>query len=106
MSDQQFITECERLLDQIEDALDGCDVDVDMQRTGHVLEIEFDDGATIVVNGQVPMQEIWLASPAGAHHFHKRTGRWTDTRSGEPLAQVLSRHASLRAGRDLLLAVG
>ena len=106
MSEQQFISECEQLLNAIEDALDAVDIDVDFQRTGHVLEIEFDNDSVIVVNGQVPMQEIWLAAPSGAHHFKRDDkGQWIDTRSSENLNAVLSRCVSAQGGQDVILSV-
>ncbi|MGB7184193.1 MAG: iron donor protein CyaY [Burkholderiaceae bacterium] len=106
MSEQQFISECEQLLNAIEDALDGVGIDVDFNRTGHVLEIEFDNSSVIVVNGQVPMRQIWLAAPSGAHHFHKLDGRWVDTRSNEGFNAVLSRCASVQSGQEVIVAVG
>ena len=53
MSEQQFITQCEQLLASIEDALDESELDVDFQRSGHVLEIEFDNGSKIVAQRRV-----------------------------------------------------
>lgn len=106
MSEQQFITECEQLLNTIEDVLDASELDVDFERNGHVLEIEFEDNSKIVVNGQVPMREIWLAAPSGAHHFKKDdSGRWFDTRSAENLSVVLSRAASTQGGQQVMLKV-
>lgn len=106
MSEQQFITECERVLTTIEDALDASELDVDFQRNGHVLEVEFENGSKIVVNGQVPMREVWLAAPSGAHHFKKNDQeRWIDTRSGDNLSAVLSRCASTQSGQQVMLKV-
>jgi len=106
MSEQQFITECEQLLNTIEDVLDASELDIDFERNGHVLEIEFEDRSKIVVNGQVPMREIWLAAPSGAHHFKKDdSGRWVDTRSAENLSVVLSRAASTQSGQQVMLKV-
>ncbi len=105
MSEHQFITECERLLDTIEEALDASELDIDLQRTGHVLEIEFANKTRIVINGQVPMQEIWLAAPSGAHHFRKSASNWIDTRSGDELSAVLSRCASRQSGEEVIVAI-
>ncbi len=106
MSEQQFITQCEQVLSGIEDALDASELDIDFQRSGHVLEIEFDNGSKIVVNGQVPMREIWLAAPSGAHHFRRDdAGRWVDTRSGDYLSQTLSRCASAQSGENVVLKI-
>lgn len=103
MNEQQFISECEQLLNTIEDALDETGIDLDFQRTGHVLEVEFEDESKIVINGQVPMLEMWLAAPSGAHHFKKLDGNWTDTRSSETLGAVLSRCVSTQSGVAVLI---
>lgn len=105
MSEQGFISACERLLDRIEDLLDDADVDADTRRSGHVLEVSFDGAGTVVINGQVPMREIWLAAPSGAHHFRNVSDRWIDTRSGEPLPAVLSRCVSELSGTPVLMQV-
>ena len=105
MSEQSFLSRCERLLEKIEDALDDAGVDAESMRSGHLLEIEFDDGAKIVVNGQAPLQEIWLADRSGGYHFRDRDGRWCDTRSGEDLADVLSRCVSAHCAEPVSLAI-
>ena len=106
MSEQAFLTVCDRLLDAIEDALDAAGVEVDTLRSGHLLEIEFEDGAKIVVNGQAPLQEIWVAARSGGFHFRQRDdGRWCDTRSSEDLAKVLSRCVSEHCPAAVTLAL-
>lgn len=105
MSEQAFLTICEQLLEAIEDALDAAGVDADSLRSGHLLEIEFDDGAKIVVNGQAPLREIWVAARSGGFHFRDVDGRWRDTRSGEDLAQVLSRCVSEHCPAPVTLAL-
>jgi CyaY protein len=106
MSEHDFLGRCEAVLDRIETALDELELDLDCERSGHVLEIVFDDDSRIVISGQVPMREIWLASPAGAHHFREQDEGWVDTRSGERLSLVLSRAVSRQGGRAVELAVG
>jgi len=103
MSEQAFLTRCEQLLDRIEDALEAAGVDAELMRNGHVLDIEFDDGSHIVVNGQAPLQEIWLAARDGAHHYREHDGRWLDTRSGEDLEVVLSKSVGRQAGLPVVL---
>ncbi|MDW8468288.1 MAG: iron donor protein CyaY [Burkholderiales bacterium] len=36
-----------------------------------MLEIEFDDGAKIVVNRHTPAREIWVAARSGGLHFRQ-----------------------------------
>ena len=93
MTEQQFLDECDRVLAAIEDAIVTCDadVDIDTQRSGSVLEVEFENGSKIIVNGNAPVREIWVAARSGGYHFRHGAGGWVDTRSGEPLAACLTR---------------
>ncbi len=93
MTEQQFLDECDRVLGAIEDAIDACDadVDIDTQRSGQVLEIEFDNGSKVIVNGNAPVREIWVAARSGGFHFRHDAGRWIDTRGGEALGDRLTR---------------
>lgn len=103
MTEQQFLDECDRVLNAIEDALDAADIDVDSARTGSVLSIEFDDGSKIIVNGNTPLRELWIAARSGGFHFSKRDGRWLDTRSGDEFFAALSRLVSQQGGAGVVI---
>lgn len=101
MTDQQFQELCERVLRSIEDALDASGADVEASRNGQVLELEFDDGSKIIVNGNGPLREIWVAARAGGFHFRNEDGRWLDTRSGQELSASLSRLIGEQGGASV-----
>ena len=103
MTEQEFLAQCERTLDTIEDAVDACGASIEASRNERVLELEFDDGTKIIVNGNAPVREVWVAAKSGGFHFRHDAGRWVDTRSGEELFASLSRLASLQAGEPVLL---
>lgn len=100
MTEQQFLDQCDRVLTAIEDAIDTCDadVDIDTQRSGQVLEIELDNGSKIIVNGNAPLREIWVAARSGGYHFRNEAGRWLDTRRGDALGERLSQVFSEQCG--------
>lgn len=75
-------------------------VDLDAARTGGLLELRFPGGATIVVNTQPPLRELWLAARQGGYHFRIEGDRWVDTKTGEDFFAVLTRAATEAAGRD------
>ena len=104
MTEQDFLAACDRVLLAIEDAIDRCDCDVQTGRSGQVLELEFDDDSKIIVNGNTPVREIWVAAKAGGFHFRWRDGRWLDSRSGDELFDSLSRLVSGQAGSTVQLA--
>ncbi len=79
-------------------------IDIDSQRTGGLLELEFPDKSKIVLNLQPPLHELWLASRAGGYHFKWQGGRWRDTRDASDFFAVLSREASAQAGQALQFA--
>lgn len=103
MTEAEFLDTCDHVLTAIEDALDLSGIDAETARTGHVLEIEFDDGAALIVNGNAPLREIWVAARSGAFHFRFVDGAWRDTRGSRELFATLSEIASRHAGHPVRL---
>lgn len=104
MSEQDFLQRCDRLLGALEDALDHADLELESSRQGQVLELEFEDRSRMVINGNAPLREIWVASRAGGFHFRLEAGRWMDTRGAGELYACLSRWISEQSGSAVLLA--
>jgi len=107
LSESESLALASEALDQLEAAIeaaaDAADADVEINRTGNVMELEFEDGSKIIVNSQAPMQELWVAAKAGGFHFRHDGGKWLDTRSGAELYAALSGYMSLQAGATLTL---
>ncbi len=111
LSESEFLALAEAELTRIESivevAADEADADIEVNRTGNVLTLEFDDGSKIIINSQAPMQELWVAARAGGFHFRRSDdGRWVDTRSKEELYVALSRYVSQQSDVDVTLAAG
>ena len=104
MTEQDFLAACDRALLAIEDAIDRCGGDVQTGRRGQVLELEFDDDSKIIVNGNTPVREIWVAAKAGGFHFRWHDGQWRDSRSGDELFDSLSRLVSQQSGSPVRLS--
>ena len=109
MSETEFLTLAEAVLDQIQTSLEqqgeATDIDIECSLSGNVLQIEFfDNGSKIIVNTQAPMQEIWVAARAGGFHFRLTDGGWCDTRDSSELFSALSRLASEQAGAALSIS--
>ena len=81
-------------------------IDIDVHRTGGLLEMSFPNGSKIVVNTQPPLQELWMASRAAGQHFRHVDGRWRDTRDGSEFFDALSRQASAQGGKALAFIAG
>ncbi len=106
MTEREFHEQCDRVLRAIEDGVDAAGVDVETSRSGNVLELEFDDGSKVIVNGNAPLQEVWVAARSGGFHFRRDGERWVDTRSGEDLFACLSRVVSQQGGAPVVLEAG
>jgi CyaY protein len=107
LSESEFVALASAALDRLETAVetaaDAADADIEINRTGNVMELEFEDGSKIIVNSQAPMQELWVAARAGGFHFRRDGERWVDTRNGGELYQALSQYLSQQAGTAITL---
>jgi len=90
MSDSDYLARAEAVLAAVERALDYTDADIEFERSGNVLTLEFENGTKIIVNLQPPMQEIWIAAKSGGYHFRFVDGKWRDTRNGTEFFTALS----------------
>ena len=101
MTESEFLALAEAVLTQVEAAVEDGDVDIDCERSGNVLTLEFQDRSKIIVNLQTPMSEIWVAARAGGFHFRAEAGRWLNTRDGAELYAMLSALMSAQAGEPV-----
>ncbi|QYJ86460.1 iron donor protein CyaY [Shewanella mesophila] len=67
--------------DAIENAIDEQDADIDIDASGNVLQLEFQDRSKIVINKQEPLHQIWVATQFGGYHFSYVDEQWLDERS-------------------------
>ena len=65
----------------IELAIDEQDADIDINASGSVLDLAFEDGSKIVINKQEPLHEIWVATRSGGYHFKFDGEQWFDERN-------------------------
>ncbi|HYR05333.1 MAG TPA: iron donor protein CyaY, partial [Gallionella sp.] len=72
-------------LTRIEAAIDDCIGDVECNRSGNVLEIEFDNDQKIIINRHDANQEIWVAAKSGGFHYTWLDGAWHSRRDGSEL---------------------
>ena len=86
LTDTEFIqsvtNELEQLDQAISDAAARMDIDLELNRNGGLLEIEFENRSKIVITSQVAKHEIWVAAKAGGFHFYLNTQqrKWLNTR--------------------------
>ncbi len=87
----EFNETVDALFDRFVETLDNADAVDDVELNQGVLEITCGDGSKIIVNRHAPTQEIWVAAKSGGYHFRREEGGWVDTRSGEALADAMTR---------------
>ena len=83
MNESEFNQLADTALAKIEAATD--DAGVDCNRSGNVLEVEFDNGSKIIINRHDINQEIWVAAKSGGFHFTYKDGAWISQRDGSEL---------------------
>jgi CyaY protein len=102
MNESDFEAHAGRALQALEQALEAGEIDFELKGDG-VLEIEFDDGAKIIVNRHTAAREIWVAARAGGFHFRWDGAAWRDTRNATELFAALSELISAQLGRRVRL---
>ncbi|MFC0402182.1 iron donor protein CyaY [Paraburkholderia rhizosphaerae] len=101
MSDTDYLARAEGVLAAVERALDYTDADIEFERSGNVLTLEFANDTKIIVNLQPPMHEIWIAAKSGGYHFRFVDDAWRDTRNGTEFFSALSDYATQQAGEPV-----
>lgn len=104
MDEAQFEKLAEGALERVESAFEASGLDVDLElKEGGILEVEFADGAKLIINRHRAAREVWVAARSGGFHFRWDGTAWRDTRSGTELLAALSALAAEHAGRPVEL---
>lgn len=90
MTESEFNRLADAALARIETAIENCNGDVECNRSGNVLEIEFSDGQKIIINRHDANQEIWVAAKSGGFHYSWLDGAWRSRRDGSELFDKLA----------------
>ena len=105
MAQPDFDLLAEAALEQIQQALETCGADVDVEaKADGVIELEFDDSSRMIINRHRAAGEIWVAARAGGFHFRWDGSAWRDTREGTELFVALSKLVSAQGGTPVVLA--
>lgn len=108
MDDRQYQEQCAKTLARVEACVDmwlqDDVIDIDVARSGGMLELVFPNGSKVVINTQPPLHELWLAAQRGGYHFKWSDTQWREGREGQEFFALLSTCASEQAGRALEFA--
>lgn len=113
MRELSFIEQADQTLrfleSRIEQIADTAELDLDLARQGGVLTLEWvppsGPQCTWVIHIQEAVHELWVASPAGAHHFkwNAEQQQWLSTREQGNLNELLASWLTALAGKPLQL---
>ena len=90
MTESEFNQLADAALTRIETSIDDHGGDVECNRSGNVLEIEFDNGQKVIINRHDVNQEIWVAAKSGGFHYVWQDGAWRSRRDGSELFAKLT----------------
>lgn len=106
MLESEFNQRVDTILEQIENAIETNDLDIDFETAGGILTLEFEDGSKIIINRQTPVRQIWIATRSGGFHFdyNADTDEWQIEKGGTELFEALSDYCSDHAGQNITLS--
>jgi len=87
----------------VEDIFDDSDLDLDLENSGGVLTVRFENGTQLIFSRQEPLRQLWLAARSGGFHFDydEASARWICDTSDELLGEMLARITLEQSGADL-----
>ena len=88
-------------MQNIEEAIDESEADIDYEVTGNVMTLEFENRSQIIINRQEPMREIWLASKSGGFHFKLVDDKWTCSKTGMELFEMVKEECEKHADEEI-----
>lgn len=94
MDRSSFIEQASRTLERLERGLGALEHEaLDVQLSGDVLTLAFDDGARYVINAHSAAGQIWMAADRTAWHFDfvPERAAWIAAKSGDELLATVER---------------
>jgi len=97
VQDSDFNNELDEIFERLEDELDELDESVsdglDIDSSGGLLTISFNNGSVIVLSRQIANHEIWVAAKSGGFHLslHSDPRQWYCNTTSESLSTLISR---------------
>ena len=104
MDEQRFEQAAHDELERLEKAF-GDLGELEVDSTGDVLTVEFEDDSTFVINSHRAARQIWVSAEMSASHFNfdEKVGRWFDSKTGEELWVKLEGATGRKLGRAVTL---
>lgn len=104
MTDTEFNLLVDRTFEEIDRAIEASGIEVDIEFSGGILELTFENDTKIILNRQGGTQELWVAAKSGGFHFVWREGKWCNTRDGGELLSSLAALIAAQSGEKFAFA--
>lgn len=104
MNRSDFTARASKMLERIDRTLGALEHELlDVQLSGDVLTLAFDDGQRYIVNAHSAAGQIWLAADRSAWHFDYVADRdaWIASKNGDELLATLGGLVSRRLAVDI-----
>ncbi|MCY1288906.1 Iron-sulfur cluster assembly protein CyaY [compost metagenome] len=103
LSESRFHDLVDAAQQAVEDIFDDSDLDLDLENSGGVLTVRFENGSQLILSRQAPIRQLWLAARSGGFHFDydEPSERWICDSSGETLGEMLARATAEQSGDEL-----
>lgn len=103
LSESRFHELVDQTQQAVEDIFDDSDLDLDLENSGGVLTVRFENGSQLILSRQSPLCQLWVAARSGGFHFdYDESGSlWISDSTREPLGALLNRATLEQAGEDV-----
>ena len=106
LTEADFNKQVDNVQDKIEQAVDACGLDLEMEQVEGSLILHMGDGARVVIGRQPASRELWLAAPGATLHFGFDSEQgWIHDNDDETLCEVLGRVLGDLVGDDVELDI-
>ena len=103
LSEARFHDLVDAVQEEIEDVFDHSGMDVDLDNSGGVLTVRFENGTQLIFSRQPPLRQLWVAARSGGFHFDydEASSMWICDANDERLGELLSRVTHEQGGEAL-----
>ena len=103
LSPARFHALVDAVQESVENVFDDSDLDIDLENSGGVLTVRFDNGSQLILSRQPALRQLWVAARSGGFHFDYDEGSqlWLCDASGERLGELLTRVTQEQGGEAL-----
>lgn len=103
LSEARFHDLVDEVQEEIENIFDNSGLDVDMDNSGGVLTVRFENGSQLIFSRQPAIRQLWLAARSGGFHFDydEAEEAWICDANDERLGPLLARFVLEQGGEAL-----